>query len=91
MKAMVDIPSALLERARRAARRYRTALDALVAMGLRNVLRTYAGGTRVFRLRDARFRGDGLRVKGSSTWEAMLDAIYQDRRAPTSRASTRAD
>jgi hypothetical protein len=81
MKTTVDIPAPLLDEARRAAERHGTTLKALVEAGLRRVLGEYRGRGGSFRLRDARFRGEGLHPEAASSWEAVRDAIYQGRGA----------
>ena len=82
MKTTIDIPEPLLEEARRAADRHGTTLKALVEAGLRRVLAERHGGSEAFRLRDARFRGQGLQPEAANaTWEAIRDAIYEGRGA----------
>jgi len=82
MKTTVDIPDPILEEARRAADRDGTTLKALVEAGLRRVLAERRGRAAPFRLRDARFHGEGL-LPGvvSGRWEAIREAIYEGRGA----------
>jgi hypothetical protein len=82
MKTTIDIPRPLLEEARRTADRHGTTLKALVEAGLRRVLLERRGGGEGFRLRDARFEGEGLQPEAANgSWEAIRDAIYQGRGA----------
>jgi hypothetical protein len=82
MKTTVDIPTPLLEEARRAADRDGTTLKALVETGLRRVLADRRGNAAPFRLRDASFRGEGLQPGvASGSWDAIRDAIYEGRGA----------
>jgi len=80
MKTTVDIPDPLLEEARRAAEREGTTLRALVEAGLRRVLAERRAKTTPFRLRDARFRGEGLQPGVvSGDWDAIRGEIYEGR------------
>jgi len=82
MKTTIDIPDPLLDDARRAAEREGTTLKALVEAGLRRVLAERRGKGARFRLRDARFRGEGLQPGVTSgSWETLRDAIYEGRGA----------
>jgi hypothetical protein len=82
MKTTVDIPDPLLEEARRAAEREGTTLRALVEAGLRRVLAERRGKAISFRLRDARFRGEGLQPGVvSGDWDAIRRAVYEGRGA----------
>ncbi len=76
MKTTVEIPDSLLERARKTARREKTTVRALIQEGLHRVLRDR--GTPPFRLRDARFQGNGLQagITGGD-WNTIRDLIYQ--------------
>jgi hypothetical protein len=82
MKTTVDISTPLLEEARRAAEREGTTLRALVEAGLRRVLADRRGRATPFRLRDARFRGEGLQPGvARGDWDAIRAAIYEGRGA----------
>jgi hypothetical protein len=81
MKTTVDIPDPLLEEVRRAAEREGTTLKALVEAGLRRVLAERRNKGAPFRLRDARFRGEGLQPGVSGSWDTLRDAIYEGRGA----------
>lgn len=63
MKITIDIAEPLLEAAQKAAAREGTTLRALVESGLRQVLETR--DRRIFRLRNASFRGQGLQPGAS--------------------------
>lgn len=82
MKTTVDVPDPLLDEARRVADREGTTLKALVEAGLRRVLAERRGKATPFRLRDARFGGEGLQpgVAGRD-WETIRAAIYEGRGA----------
>lgn len=85
MKTTVDLPDALLDAARRAAREDGTTLRALLETGLRHVLAQRERPER-FVLRDASFTGEGLRPEFESAgWERIRDALY-DRGVPGSNA-----
>jgi hypothetical protein len=82
MKTTIDLPEPLLQDARRMADRQGTTLKALVEAGLRRVLAERRGGGAAFRLRDARFRGEGLQPEAANrSWESIRDAIYEGRGA----------
>jgi hypothetical protein len=79
MKTTVEIADALAEEARAVAARERTTLRALMEAGLRRVLgeRRQAGR---FRLRDASFRGRGLRPEFRDfDWQRIREAGYEGR------------
>ncbi len=81
MKTTVDLPDALLNRARRTAAREKTTVRALLEEGLRKVLddRNHQGA---FRLRKASVRGTGLQPGiAQAGWEAIRDVSYKDRGA----------
>jgi hypothetical protein len=79
MKTTVELPDALLRRARRHALRERTTVRALIERGLRHVL---ADDRAPFRLKDASFSGGGLTTGRSlADWEDVRDLIYKDRGA----------
>jgi hypothetical protein len=78
MRTSVDLPSSLLNRARRLAQRRGVTLKALVEEGLRRVLEdSPAPG---FKLPDRAFQGDGL-VSGEDQvdWDKARAAIYEGR------------
>jgi hypothetical protein len=80
MKTTVEISDPLLEDARRLAEREGTTLRALVETGLRRVLAERRGKAGAFRLRDARFTGEGLQPGvASGSWDQVRDAIYEGR------------
>lgn len=79
MKTTIEIPDAILEEAKEAARREGRTLRSLVEEGLRLALeRREEGG---FRLRDASVEGRGLRpeLEGAS-WEEIAELVYQGRK-----------
>jgi len=59
MKATVDIADAVLKEAKLIAAREGVTLRSLVEEGLRRVIEDRAAQTTGFKLRDARFHGDG--------------------------------
>jgi hypothetical protein len=76
MKTTIDLPETLLEEARRAAAQRSTTVRALVEAGLRRELRERAKAPR-FRLRDATFRGRGLRPEAAgATCEKLRELAY---------------
>jgi hypothetical protein len=76
MRTTAEITAALLERAKKAARRERTPLGSLVEEGLRlTVDRKNRHGA--FRLRDASVGGRGLTPEfQAAAWERIRDAAY---------------
>ena len=76
MKTTIEISDGLLERARQTAQREGTTIRALVEAGLRAVLKERRERPR-FRLRDASFKGNGLRHDfEQGGWEQIRDTIY---------------
>ncbi|HVL68306.1 MAG TPA: hypothetical protein VM364_13670 [Vicinamibacterales bacterium] len=81
MKTTVEIPDALLARARQAARHDRTTVRQLIEQGLRLVLAERQQPGR-FRLRPASFKGDGLQPDAAAAgWDRIRDGIYEGRGA----------
>ena len=78
MKTTVEIPDALLNRARRLAAREGTTIRALVEESLRRVLAERERAPR-FELKPVTFKGEGLREDFTGGWEAMRDVIYEGR------------
>lgn len=82
MKTTLDIQDALLEAARKVARRERTTLRALVEQGLRLALDQRRARPAAFALRDASVGGAGLQsdVRGLG-WERLRELAYGTRGA----------
>jgi hypothetical protein len=79
MKTTVEISDALAEEAREIASREKTTLRALIEAGLRHVIRERRQRSR-FRLRDASFRGRGLRAEfQDGDWQRIREAAYEER------------
>jgi hypothetical protein len=79
MKTTLDISDPLLREAQRLAGRNGTTLRALVETGLRQVVAD-SKKRRRFRLRDASFKGRGLRPElRDADWDRLRDLIYQGR------------
>jgi hypothetical protein len=79
MKTTIDLPDNLLEEAKKVAARRSTTVKALVESGLRKELRAHAEAA-AFRLRDASFRGRGLRPEARAlSWEALRELAYAER------------
>lgn len=79
MKTTVEISDALLDEARRVARREKTTLRSLVEQGLRRVLQERRAHA-VFRLKKASFRGRGLQPDmADAGWERIRALAYDDR------------
>jgi len=79
MKTTMDLSDALLDEAKKVAARRSTTVKALVESGLRKELRAHAQRT-TFRLRDASFRGRGLRPEARGlSWEALRELAYGER------------
>ena len=79
MKTTVEIPTTLLEEARKLASRQRTTLRVLIIEGLRRVVveRKRAG---TFRLRKATFKGSGLQPEvAGARWERVREMAYEGR------------
>ena len=82
MKTTIDIADALLAAAKEAAAREGTTIRALVEEGLRDVLARRRTRRRRFRLRDASFKGKGVRPGDDLTdWSTITDTIYRGRGA----------
>jgi hypothetical protein len=79
MKTTLDISDPLLRAARKVAARERTTLRALVEQGLRSVVAEKERRP-AFRLRDASFKGRGLRTElDGAGWEQLRDLAYEGR------------
>ena len=79
MKTTLDISDPLLKEARKVAVRQRTTLRALVEQGLRQVVSEHTRRRR-FRLRNASFKGRGLREElGDAGWDRVRDLAYEGR------------
>lgn len=79
MKTTIEIADTLLIEARQAAARDQTTLRALVEEGLRQVVQERKRTPR-FRLREASFRGKGLRPEISEgDWETIRTMAYEGR------------
>lgn len=79
MKTTIDLSDSLLEEAKKVAARRATTVKALVEAGLRRELRELSAPA-AFRLRDASFRGRGLRPEAESlSWEALRELAYGER------------
>lgn len=80
MRTSIDIPDALLARARRLAEARGTTLREIVLDGLRTVVEQSPRKTASFRLRDASF-GDGGLTEGlhEADWERIRDLAYEGR------------
>jgi hypothetical protein len=79
MKTTVEIPDSLLEAARKLASREGTTVRALVEEGLRRII-AERKRARVFRLRKATFKGDGLQPHvAGAPWERIRDMAYEGR------------
>lgn len=79
MKTTVEISEAVLAQARRVARAERTTVRALIEEGLRKVIAARSRRS-AFRLRDASYKGRGLRPElAGAPWETFRDAIYKGR------------
>jgi hypothetical protein len=81
MKTTLEISDPLLNEARKLAARERTTLRALVEQGLRHVV-SESRKRKPFKLRDASFRGRGLRPElRDASWDQIRDLIYERRGA----------
>jgi hypothetical protein len=79
MKTTIEISDPLLAEAKRVAARDRTTLRALIEKGLRSVLKERGRPAR-FTLRDASFRGRGLRPEfQGADWGRVAEAAYEER------------
>ncbi len=79
MKTTIDLPDTLLEEARRVAAERATTVRALVESGLRKELRERSRKSS-FALRDASFKGRGLRPEvENASWENLRDLAYGSR------------
>lgn len=80
MKTTVHIPDPLLARAKQLASREGTTLAALVEEGLRSVVKARSARQKEpFELRDASVGGHGLNPEFQGSWDAVRDAIYEER------------
>ena len=81
MKTTIEIADGLLKQAKQAAQREGTTVRALVEAGLRAVLKERRERPR-FRLRDASFKGKGLKPAfQQASWDDVRDAIYDEPKA----------
>jgi len=79
MKTTLDISDPLLREARRVALQDKTTVRALVEQGLRQVV-SDAKRRRKFRLRNASFKGRGLREElRDADWDRLRDLAYEGR------------
>ena len=79
MKTTLDISDPLLRQAQRLAARERTTLRALVERGLRQVV-SDSRRKPAFRLREASFKGRGLRPElREASWDRVRDLAYEGR------------
>ena len=79
MKTTIEIADPLFIAARRLAAEEQTTLRALVEEGLRQLVSARRQAPR-FRLRDAGFRGSGLRPEiDEGDWETIRSMAYEDR------------
>jgi hypothetical protein len=81
MKTTIHIPDSLFDEARKVANQEKTTLKALVEEGLRKVVAEHRDrGPEVFKLRQAAFKGQGLKPHVASvTWDQILDLSYEGR------------
>lgn len=79
MKTTIELSDAILDEARKLARRDGTTVRALVEQGLRQIIAQRKRAA-PFRLRDAGFDGDGLRpeLEGVS-WDRLRELAYEGR------------
>ncbi len=77
MKTTLELPDALLERARRHAKSHNMTMKALIEQGLRSVMAEKAGAQR-FKLRDGSYHGEGGLAPEfrNAGWDQIRDAIY---------------
>lgn len=79
MKTTIELADALLDEARKLARREGTTVRALVEQGLRLVIAQRRRG-RSFKLRDLSFAGDGLRPElEGAAWDRLRELAYEGR------------
>jgi len=79
MKTTVHIPDSLLEEARKIANQERTTIKALIEEGLRRTIDNRRQ-KRVFRLRKATFKGNGLHPDAAGvSWEKIREMSYEGR------------
>jgi hypothetical protein len=77
MKTTIEISDPLLRQARELAASEGVTLRAAVERGLRSVVAS-ANEDKPFKLRDGRFRGNGLQPEfQNAPWEKFLDAMYE--------------
>jgi hypothetical protein len=82
MKTTIELAPALLDSAKRLARREGRTLRALVEEGLRHVLASRGSRQAPFRLPDARFKGRGVQPGvEEGRWADLRDQIYEGRGA----------
>lgn len=77
MKTTIELPDALLDEAKQVAQREGTTLKELIDHGLRAEL-ARRSQPREFTLRDASFRGRGLRQEfADAGWDRIREAAYE--------------
>lgn len=79
MKMTIDVSDALLREARKLAAREGITLSALIERGLRRVVPDAKPLKKSFKMRDGRFKGNGLQpeLRGAS-WAAIRALSYGD-------------
>ncbi len=79
MKTTVEIPDALLNEAKKVARREGTTVKTLIEQGLRQAV-AQRKTRRPFRLRKATFRGRGLSAEARTAgWARRMELAYEGR------------
>ncbi len=79
MKTTIEISDPLMAQARRFADREGLTLKAVLELGLRKVVGE-KGAMPAFQLRDASFKGKGLRPEfKNASWETIREATYSGR------------
>ncbi|HOC68440.1 MAG TPA: DUF2191 domain-containing protein [Candidatus Hydrogenedentes bacterium] len=79
MKTTIDIATDLYKEVRRVAQEEKVTVKALVEEGLRRTLAEHARRA-PFALRNATFKGDGLRPEFSeSSWDQIRNTTYEGR------------
>ena len=77
MKTTVEIPDALLKRAKRYASEHDITLREVIEQGVRHVVQPAAEPKKPFKLKTYPFKGTGMAK--DFTWDEILNIIYEGR------------
>jgi peptidyl-tRNA hydrolase len=80
MKTTIEISASLLDEAKKLAAKEGTTVRASVEQGLKRIVAERKKSRKLFRLRKAAFKGNGLQSGvQDATWDRIRESIYQGR------------